>query len=178
MSDPTRPAGSQGPQGVFGRAMAKLSSTRAFARIAPPIVTNLDRAVYKVSGGRWVLTGSKKVLPILMLITVGAKTGEERRVPLATIPDGDVLYLVGSNFGREKHPAWTGNLIKTPAARVTFQSETFPVTATLLDAEAKADVWPKLLALWPNYDGYQERSGRDIRVFRLERSDGGTIPTV
>ena len=113
-----------------------------------------------------------------MLITVGATTGEDRRVPLATIPDGDVLYLVGSNFGREKHPAWTGNLLKTPQARVTFEKETFPVTATLLDPAAKAEVWPKLLAKWPNYDGYQERSGRDIRVFRLERTDGGTIPAV
>lgn len=177
MSDPASPAGPQGPQGWFGKAMAKLSSTRAFAKVAPPIVTNLDRAVYKVSGGRWVLTSSKDVLPILMLITVGAKTGEERRVPLATIPDGDVLYLVGSNFGREKHPAWTGNLLKTPAATVTYEKETFPVTATLLGPDEKAEVWPKLLAKWPNYDGYQERSGRDIRVFRLERTDGGTIPT-
>ncbi len=157
--------------------MAKLSATRAFAKVAPPIVTNLDRAVYKVSGGRWVLTSSKDVLPILMLITVGAKTGEQRRAPLATIPDGDVLYLVGSNFGREKHPAWTGNLLKTPQATVTYEKETFPVTATLLGPDEKAAVWPKLLAKWPNYDGYQERSGRDIRVFRLERTDGGTIPT-
>ena len=178
MTDPASPAGPQGPQGWFGKVMARLSATRAFAKVAPPIVTNLDRAVYKVSGGRWVLTSSKDVLPILMLITVGAKTGEERRVPLATIPDGDVLYLVGSNFGREKHPAWTGNLIKTPQATVTFEKETFPVTATLLDPEAKAEVWPKLLAKWPNYDGYQERSGRDIRVFRLVRTDGGTIPAV
>ena len=176
MTDPARPEGPQGPQGWFGRAMSMLSSTRAFAKVAPPIVTNLDRAVYRLSGGRWVLTGNKKVLPILMLITVGAKTGEERRVPLATIPDGDVLYLVGSNFGREKHPAWTGNLIKTPAATVTYEKETFPVTAALLGADEKAEVWPKLLALWPNYDGYQERSGRDIRVFRLERSDGGSCP--
>lgn len=172
MSDATGPGGPQGPQGWFARSMSKLSSTRAFAKVAPPIVTNLDRAAYKVSGGRWVLTGNKKVLPILMLITTGAVSGEERRVPLATIPDGDVLYLVGSNFGREKHPAWTGNLIKTPQATVTYEKETFPVTATLLDADAKAEVWPKLLALWPNYDGYQERSGRDIRVFRLERDEG------
>lgn len=160
---------SHGPEGVFGRAMSKLSSTRAFARLAPRIVTNADRLVYKLTRGKRVLTSAGSVLPMLMLTTTGAKTGEPRQAPLATIPDGDVLYLVGSNFGREKHPAWTGNLIKTPHATVTYEKETFGVTATLLDAEAKAEVWPKLLALWPNYDGYQERSGRDIRVFRLER---------
>jgi len=160
----------QGPDGLFGRAMSKLSGTEWFAKIAPPIVTNLDRFVYKITGGRRVLTSTGSVLPMLMLTTTGAKSGEPRQAPLATIPAGDVLYLVGSNFGREKHPAWSGNLIKTPQATVTYEKETFPVTATLLDADEKAEVWPKLLALWPNYEGYQERSGRDIRVFRLERT--------
>lgn len=160
----------QGPDGVFGRMMSKLSGTRAFTKIAPRIVTGADRLVYKLTRGRRVLTSTGSVLPMVMLTTTGAKTGEPRQAPLATIPDGDLLYLVGSNFGREKHPAWTGNLIKTPQAVVTYEKETFPVTATLLSADEKAEVWPKLLALWPNYDGYQERSGRDIRVFRLERT--------
>ena len=165
-----QPGEPTGPDGVFARVMSKISGTKAFARIAPPIVTNADRLVYKLTRGRRVLTSTGSVLPMVMLTTTGAKTGEPRQAPLATIPDGDVLYLVGSNFGREKHPAWTGNLIKTPHAVVTYEKETFPVTATLLSADEKAEVWPKLLALWPNYDGYQERSGRDIRVFRLERS--------
>jgi deazaflavin-dependent oxidoreductase (nitroreductase family) len=159
-----------GPEGCFGRVMSKVSGTKLFAKIAPPIVTNADRLVYKLTKGRRVLTSTGSVLPMMMLTTTGAKSGEARRVPLATIPDGEVFYLVGSNFGREHHPAWTGNLMKTPRATVTFEEDTFPVTATLLDADEKAEVWPKLLALWPNYDGYQERSGRDIRVFRLERT--------
>ena len=161
---------SQGPEGLFGRAMSKLSSTRGFAKVAPKIVTNADRFVYKLTRGKRVLTSTGSVLPMVMLTTTGAKTGESRQAPLATIPDGDAFYLVGSNFGREKHPAWTGNLIKTPQAVITYEQVTFPVTATLLSAEDKAEVWPKLLALWPNYEGYQVRSGRDIRVFRLERS--------
>lgn len=161
---------SQGPEGIFGRAMSKLSSTRGFAKVAPKIVTNADRFVYKLTRGKRVLTSAGSVLPMVMLTTTGAKTGEPRQAPLATIPDGDVLYLVGSNFGRENHPAWTGNLIKTPQAVITYEQVTFPVTATLLSAEEKTEAWPKLLALWPNYEGYQERSGRDIRVFRLERS--------
>ena len=168
MAGPARPAGPQGPQGWFGKAMSKLSSTRAFARVAPPIVTNLDRAVYRVSGGRWVLTGNKKVLPILMLITVGAKTGQERRVPLATIPDGDVLYLVGSNFGRERHPAWTGNLIAEPKATVSYEGTTYDVEARLLTDDEKAEVWPTLTSAWPAYDQYVKSSGRNIRVFDLQ----------
>ena len=158
-------------RGPFGRLMERVSATPTFAKVAPPIVTNLDRFVHWLTRGRRIM--SKGVLPVLMLTTTGAKTGEARNVPLACIPDGDVLYLVGSNFGREHHPAWTGNLIKTPQATVAYEEETFAVTATLLSADEKEQVWPKLLAMWPNYERYQLRSGRDIRVFRLERNEGG-----
>ena len=146
----------------------KVAGTPAFAKIAPPIITPLDRLVHKVSGGRIML--SRGMLPVLMLTTTGAKTGQERTVPLACMPDGhDTIYLVGSNFGREQHPAWTGNLRKTPQARVSFEGEEFGVLAHQLSDEEKAEVWPKLLAMWPTYDRYVERSGRNIRVFRLER---------
>ena len=139
-----------------------------FARVAPPIITPLDRFLHRVTGGR-VLT-SRGLLPSLLLTTTGAKTGQPREVPLACVPDGDVIYLVGSNFGRERHPAWTGNLLKTPRARVAFDGERFDVDAELLDPEEKAAVWPKLVRVWPTYDRYVERSGRDIRVFRLTRA--------
>ncbi|MGK4302063.1 nitroreductase family deazaflavin-dependent oxidoreductase, partial [Klebsiella pneumoniae] len=81
-------------------------------------------------------------------------------------PDGDGFYLVGSNFGREKHPAWSGNLLKTPRAEVSFKGRDFPVEARLLTDEEKAEVWPRLLEIWPTYDRYVERSGRNLRVFR------------
>ena len=154
--------------GPVGRVVQRIAGTKAFAKIAPPIITPLDKAVHKLSGGRWLL--SKGMLPVLMLTTTGAKSGEPREVPLACMPDDDVIYLVGSNFGREKHPAWTGNLLKTPHASVSFRGETFAVDATRLSDEEKAEIWPKLLELWPTYDRYVERSGRNIRVFRLTRA--------
>jgi hypothetical protein len=50
---------------------------------------------------------------------------------------------------------------------VTYRGGTTPVRATLLDTVEKAAVWPRLTAVWPNYDRYTEVSGRDLRVFRL-----------
>jgi len=155
--------------GPVGRVVQKVSGTAAFAKIAPPILTPLDKLVHKVTRGRWML--SRGLLPVMVLTTTGARSGEPREVPLACIPDGDVIYLVGSNFGREKHPAWTGNLIKTPRAEVSFKGERFAVDARLLDDEEKAEVWPRLLEVWPNYDRYVERSGRNIRVFCLTRAE-------
>lgn len=154
--------------GPVGRVVQRVAGTKAFSKYAPPIITPLDKVVHKLSGGRWLL--SRGMLPVLMLTTTGAKSGQPREVPLACIPDGDVIYLVGSNFGREKHPAWSGNLLKTPRAAVSFRGEAFAVDAAHLSDEEKAEVWPKLLKAWPNYDLYVERSGRNIRVFRLTRA--------
>lgn len=75
---------------------------------------------------------------------------------------------MGSNFGTDKHPAWSGNLLTNPEATVSFRGRRRPMKAQLLSAEEKAMVWPRLLTVWPTYDSYVERSGRDLRVFRLE----------
>ena len=138
-----------------------------FAKIGPSVVPRLDRALHRLTGGRVILSGG--MVPSLMLTTTGAKTGQARKTPLATMPYDGTLYVVGSNFGREHHPAWSGNLIKTPRAHVSFKGEDFEVDAHLLSPEEKATLWPELLKTWPTYDRYVERSGRDLRVFRLER---------
>lgn len=81
--------------GPVGRVVQKVSGTAAFAKIAPPILTPLDKLVHKVTRGRWML--SRGLLPVMVLTTTGAKSGEPREVPLACIPESDVIYLVGSN---------------------------------------------------------------------------------
>jgi deazaflavin-dependent oxidoreductase (nitroreductase family) len=80
---------------------------------------------------------------------------------------GDGLLVVGSNFGRADHPAWSANLLARAEATVTVRGAEWPVRARLLSDDEKAAVWPQLLRLWPGYAAYQERSGRNIRVFLL-----------
>lgn len=152
---------------TLGRAVVKMAGSKTFMRVGPKVVPHVDRFINKVTGGRVLMSGG--MLPSLMLHTVGAKTGQPRDTPLATKPDGESWYVVGSNFGREKHPAWTANLMKNPDARITFKGKQYDVHAHLLSAEEKADVWPNLVQFWPNYDVYVERSQRDLRVFRLDR---------
>lgn len=154
--------------GPIGRVVQKVAGSPLFAKVGPPIITPLDRFVHRISGGRTIL--SRGLVPTVVLTTTGAKTGQPRQVPLACLPDGDVIYLIGSNFGREHHPAWTGNLLKNPRAEVSFRGEEFPVDAHLLSDDEKAEVWPRILEMWPTYDRYVERSGRNLRVFRLERA--------
>jgi deazaflavin-dependent oxidoreductase (nitroreductase family) len=150
----------------LGRITAKVAGSPQFAAVAPKIVPRVDRVLNRLTGGRFVLSGA--LLPSLVLTTTGAKSGLPRESPLATMPDGDAFYVVGSNFGREKHPAWTGNLIANPDASIVFRGRKVDVHAHLLDDDEKAAVWPRLTTMWPTYDRYVERSGRNLRVFQLD----------
>ncbi|WP_217223859.1 nitroreductase/quinone reductase family protein [Streptomyces anulatus] len=153
------------------RLVQKVSSTRAFGRIAPHVVPALDRAVHRLTRGKVLL--SARMLPGLVLTVPGARTGRPRTTPLACMPEGEVegsWILVGSNFGRPGHPAWTANLLARPdEAVVNWRGRDIPVRASLLEGEDRDRVWAAALAFWPPYAAYQRRLERQIRLFRLER---------
>lgn len=155
--------------GAMSRAVRRMATSKWFRKVAPSIVPPMDRAVHKITKGRVSVSGA--IVPNLVLTTIGRKSGEPRQSPLACVPEGDdAWFVVGSNFGRESHPLWTANLIANPAATVDYRRQTFPVTAELLDDESKAEVWPRLVEVWPAYDDYVEASGRSLRVFRLTKT--------
>ncbi|MFE0512352.1 nitroreductase family deazaflavin-dependent oxidoreductase [Streptomyces sp. NPDC058964] len=154
----------------FGvRMVQKVSSTRGFAKVAPHVVPALDRGVHRITRGRVLL--SAQLLPGVVLTTTGARSGLPRRTPLACMPEegGRGWILVGSNFGRTDHPAWTHNLLARPDATISWKGEDIPVTATLLTGEERAAAWKALLAFWPPYATYQARVEREIRLFRIVR---------
>jgi deazaflavin-dependent oxidoreductase (nitroreductase family) len=134
-----------------------------------PIITPLDRALFRVSGGRWKL--SAPMIPSLVLFSTGAKTGLRRETPLMCFPQPDgTWFIAGSNFGLGQHPAWSANLIAHPDAEIHYRRELIPVHATLLDPAQTEAVWPLLDKQWPAYRDYEKTAGRDIRVFRLTRA--------
>jgi len=156
--------------GPFGRVVQKVSSSPRFAPVASRVLPPIDRTLTKLTRGKFVLTSL--LMPSLVLTHTGAKTGLQRVTPLACMPDGEgAWYVVASNFGQKQHPLWSGNLMKTPAVRVTYEGKTYDALARLLNAEEKAEAWERLTKVWPAYDAYFELSGgRDIRVFRLSVS--------
>jgi len=132
-----------------------------------PVITPLDRLLFRLSGGRLKL--SAPMIPSLTLFTTGAKTGLRRQTPLMCFPrGGGGWFVAGSNFGREQHPAWSANLIAHPEAEVHYRGRTTAVRARLLDpAEAEA-TWPVLEEQWPHYRDYEKTAHRDIRIFALD----------
>ncbi|MEU3772323.1 nitroreductase family deazaflavin-dependent oxidoreductase [Streptomyces sp. NPDC032472] len=149
------------------RFMQRVSSTPLFAKIAPHVVPALDKAVHRITRGKVIL--SAQMLPGVILTAKGAKSGQPRRTPLACMPDGDGWVLIGSNFGRPGHPAWTANLIANPDASVSWKGREVAVRARLLAGGERAAVWRAVLRFWPPYATYQARIEREIRLFRLER---------
>ncbi|MFD0338496.1 nitroreductase family deazaflavin-dependent oxidoreductase [Streptomyces sp. NPDC127117] len=155
------------------RLVQKVSSTRAFARVAPHVVPVMDRTVHRLTRGKVLL--SARMLPGLILTVPGARSGQLRTTPLACMPEKGTersWILVGSNFGRAGHPAWTANLLAGPdEAVVNWQGRDIPVHATLLEGEEREEVWRAALKFWPPYATYQARVEREIRLFRLRGRD-------
>ncbi|GGT99508.1 nitroreductase family deazaflavin-dependent oxidoreductase [Streptomyces violascens] len=151
------------------RLMQKVSSTRTFARVAPHVIPAMDRAVHRLTRGRVIL--SAQMLPGVILTARGAKSGLPRTTPLACMPEegSGTWILIGSNFGRDGHPAWTGNLLAHPDAEISWKGRDIAVRARLLQGEERAEAWRAALDFWPPYATYQSRIEREIRLFRLER---------
>jgi len=156
-------------QSVLIPVAQRLASAPWFAKIGPRVVPPLDRVLHRLSGGRILLP--RIVLPSIVLTTTGRRSGLPRETPLICLPEDDGSFVVvGSNFGRDSHPAWTVNLLAEPKAEVRYAGRRIPVMAKLLDDTERAEVWPRLIGVWSVYDTYverAERSERELRVFRL-----------
>jgi len=131
-----------------------------------PVFVPVDRVLLKLTKGKINAIG-RSSLPALLLTTIGAKSGLERTVPLMYCQDGDAIIVTASNWGKEHHPAWSANLIANPEATMDVGGRPVPVRAELAEGPLRERLWPKLVEFWPAYDTYEERSGRNIRVFRL-----------
>jgi deazaflavin-dependent oxidoreductase (nitroreductase family) len=148
------------------RPAIALASTRAgswLVRTATP----LDRRLLLRSRGRLTLLGPVGA-PMLLLTTTGAKSGLPRTTPLLYWRDAGRLYVVGSNFGQERHPAWSANLLADPRATVTIGGTDVPVTARVVGGEESARAWQGFVAQARTYAAYRERTDRELRVFALE----------
>lgn len=76
--------------------------------------------------------------------------------------------MVGSNWGQLHHPSWSANLLADPLATVQVGRERQPVRATPLQGAERDRPWERLRDVWPAYDTYRDRSGRELRMFRLD----------
>jgi F420H(2)-dependent quinone reductase len=107
--------------------------------------------------------------PMLLLDHVGAKTGIKRTTPLVYVEDHPDVVLVASKGGHPRNPAWYHNLRANPDTTVQIGAERRRVHARVATPEERERLWPKAVATYSGYRGYQQRTGRQIPLVILER---------
>jgi proline iminopeptidase len=106
---------------------------------------------------------------VLLLTTVGRKSGRESTTPLIYGLDGDNPVIVASKGGAPDHPGWYKNLVKNPAAHVQIKGDKFPARARDAEGEERERLWRMMNTIWPHYDEYAQKTDREIPVVVLER---------
>jgi deazaflavin-dependent oxidoreductase (nitroreductase family) len=121
-------------------------------------------AEFRANGGRVQNFGSSLVL----LHTIGAKSGEARVSPLLAIADGDAWLVIASAAGAARHPAWYFNLQARPDAAVETPTGFVDIHATTLDADAYDEAWSRFTSRGPAFEQYKQRAGdRTMPIVRL-----------
>jgi len=133
-------------------------------------IMGLHAVAYRASGG---LIGHRLpgVPPTLLLDHVGARSGTRRTTPLTYIGDGRDVVIVASKGGHPRHPAWFHNLRANPDTTVQIGRERRPVHARVATAVERKRLWPEVVATYRGYEGYQERTDREIPLVILEPRD-------
>ncbi len=131
-------------------------------------ITNLlHRTVLRVSGGRIGATGFG--MPIVMLETIGRKTGKRRTTMLASpIQEDGRVVIVASWGGDDRHPQWYLNLRENPEVELTLDGKTRTMKARTASPEERAELWPRVVAVYKGYGQYQTRTDREIPLVILE----------
>jgi len=103
----------------------------------------------------------------LVLTTRGRKTSRETSVPLLYVEGAGRLYVVASFGGSDTPPGWYRNLLVHPEVRAEVGATRRDYRARTLGADEAKLIWPKLLAIWPQYADYQKRTSREIPIVEL-----------
>ncbi len=107
---------------------------------------------------------------VLLLTTIGAKSGEERLSPLVYTRDGDRLVIAASMGGAPKNPAWFHNLVANPKVTLEVGTETFEATATVITDRAERDrLYAGMIAHAEGFADYEKKTDRIIPIIVLER---------
>jgi deazaflavin-dependent oxidoreductase (nitroreductase family) len=125
-------------------------------------------AEFRANGGE-VAAPYPQPPPMLLLHTIGARSGREHVVPMRCLPDGDAFYVFASAHGSARHPDWYHNLVAHPEIAVELGTETISVRATELHGAERSAVFARQAARFPIFAEYARRLERTIPVLRLER---------
>jgi deazaflavin-dependent oxidoreductase (nitroreductase family) len=155
------------------RFIRRIAATRPGAWFFARTLDHIDRPVYRWSGGRTTLAAMLSGLPVVMLTTSGARSGRRTTSPVLGFEEGDVVIVIGSNYGQAHHPAWVHNLRADPRAQLEIRGVAREVTAEEAAGPERERYLDVASAVYPGYRAYVKRAApRRIAVIRLIPSRG------
>lgn len=158
------------PANAAQRAIQKVSGSKPGSWLFQRTLYPLDKKLYSASKGKVTLPGLLAGLPVIMLSTVGAKTGQKRTMPLVGLPmESGSVAVIGSNYGQERTPGWIFNLRAQPEATVGYQGTEVDVVARLASDEEADEAFAAAAPIYGGFASYRERaSHRKIEVYLLD----------
>jgi len=106
---------------------------------------------------------------LLLLHTVGAKSGQERINPVACVVDGDRLVIIASKAGAPTHPDWYYNILAHPLVTVEFGTQQFQAQAAIASEPERTRLYNQMVEMMPGFAEYQRKTTRVIPVITLTR---------
>ncbi len=126
---------------------------------------NLFVSLYRLTNGR--VGGHIAGLQVLLLTTIGRKTGEERTTPLGYFVEDGNYIITASNAGQNTNPAWFHNLLANPRVKIEIQDQLVEAEAEVARQEKRTSLWSKLISLAPGYANYSKKTSRQIPMVIL-----------
>ncbi len=132
--------------------------------------------MYRLTGGRlgknWRIGSAvRKAVPVCLVTTTGRKSGQPRTVPLVYLRDGANIVLVASQGGVPSNPQWYYNVTANPAVQIEIGRRRSAYRARVADGAERAELWPRLVALYADFESYQAWTDREIPVVICEPAD-------
>lgn len=106
---------------------------------------------------------------LLLLHTVGAKSGEERINPVACVKDGERLVIIASKGGAPTNPDWYYNILAHPLVTVETGKEQFQAQAEVVPEPERTRLFNKMIEMMPGFADYQQKTTRVLPVIALTR---------
>ena len=154
---------------VIQRALRRLAASGPGSWLFARVLHRIDRPVFRLTGGRRTFASLVSGIPVVMLTTTGARSGQARTVPVLGLPTADGLAVIASNFGQRRHPAWYHNLRANPEGSVAVDGQSRRFRAVEAQGDQRHRIWEEGLRVYPGWSQYERRApNRRIAIFVLE----------
>ncbi|MET7400868.1 nitroreductase family deazaflavin-dependent oxidoreductase [Dactylosporangium sp. NPDC005572] len=154
---------------MLRRLVRRAATSWLVSRLSVGVLHRIDRGAYRFSRRKTTFSTWASGLPVVMLTTTGARTGQSRTTPVLGVPYGNGFVLIASNFGRRRHPAWYHNLRMHPRIMLTVDGVSREFEAYELSGKEREQRFEAAVRMNPGLLNYRSWAGdRQIPVVGLD----------